>query len=182
MKLTVPALAAYLAFSCPAASSQGEISLTAHNWMVDEIRTSEDHWTSREEWSFDDMADGTFLIDAIKVCRTSNNPIIVEVVVRAQIDAHRITILISEDHDSNLGMHSHCSVSVRRGTYDYKISRDGNSVRVRDSKGVREWTRYDPRTDYYDEVDQSVAKGTTPPPASPLKMEKFFALSIKLNE
>lgn len=168
MRLPALLLVVWLAFMCPIALAEDNYPLDGHNWMVEEVRISEDHWISREEWVFENEADGTHTIDVVKVCRTSDAPIILEVGVAVTMDARQFTVLTSEDADSVSGKHGYCSVSVRRGTYEYKVSKDGNTVTVRTpDKTIHKWTRHEPQPEYYDESQPPV--GTPTPIACPAK-------------
>ena len=113
-----------------------------------ETRESEDHWITRDLYDIGQNTDGD-VIGASRICRTPGEQAVsVSVSVNAKIELDTFTILFSEDV-SKTEYGTTCKISVRAGTYHFRLSEDGQALSVTTGPLVQRWRRYDPPSAYW---------------------------------
>jgi len=120
-------------------------SLYGH-WLGMEARESEDHWIVRDLYDIGRTIQGDG-IAVTRICRTpEDHEISVSVPVSAKIEQDTFTILFSED-ESKAESGTPCKISIRAGTYHYRLSDDGRTVTVTIGVLSQRWDRYEPPYD-----------------------------------
>jgi hypothetical protein len=121
------------------------------NWLVAENRPTADHWISRDNYEFRKLPAAT-VIHAVRQCRvrseatrdvqySADDDMIAETLVPVLVDPDKFVILASNDNTEKRGPDS-CTISVKAGTYRYKVSSDGQSMSVREGELTELWIRY----------------------------------------